>query len=73
VITLAFIPLAVLISQIETLMVSIGQDPEASRQAGIYARSYLPALYLMGMFDCQRRFLNALGKSSVPMIAQAVG
>jgi len=68
-----FIPIAALLSNIEFLLLSIGQDPGASHQAGLYAWSYLPALYLMGIFDCERRFLNALGKSNAAMIGQAIG
>ena len=33
---------------------------------------YLPGLYILGLNDCQRRFLNSLGKNSVPLISQMV-
>jgi len=33
----------------------------------------MPGLYLRGLYDAQRRFLNALGKSKVPLYFQVFG
>lgn len=38
-----------------------------------YTLAYLPGLYLAGLFDSERRFLNNLRKNQVPLIAIASG
>ena len=70
--TIFFIPLIFLFFQVEAILLYLGQDAEASRYAQIYAIYFLPGLYMQVLGDIQRKFLNSLGKNSVPMIAQAI-
>lgn len=48
------------------ILTSIGQNKEASEYAQLYINWYLPGLYVAGLIDAQRRFLNCLELSDVP-------
>ena len=54
-------------------MVSIGQDAKTAKYAQEYIFAYLPGLFIMGLFDGHRRFLNSLGRSNDPLAFQIVG
>jgi Na+-driven multidrug efflux pump len=38
-----------------------------------YIIAYMPGLFLNGLFDGQRRFLNSLGRSDDPLLFQFIG
>jgi hypothetical protein len=48
--------------------VAIGQNPQVANYAQHYIIAYMPGLFLNGMFDGQRRFLNSLGRSDDPLL-----
>jgi len=54
-------------------MVFIGLDPEVSEFAHRYNMIYLPALYIAGLTDAQRRFLNSIKRPMITMVAQFIG
>lgn len=60
---LTFIPVTLILMQTEDFFKLLGQDDKVAHCARIYAISYLPALFAIGMIDLQRRFLNLFGKT----------
>lgn len=68
-----YIPITLLLINIETLLVSLGQDKEASKYAAQYMLAYLPGLYLQGFSDLHRRYLNCMGYSKMPFICLIIG
>ena len=70
VLTMCFVPIAILLTQSERILLMAGQDKAVARYAAQYIMAYLPGLYLMGMIDIQRRFLNTLKEYTNVMIIQ---
>ena len=58
--TLAYLPLAVLLSFSYQILVSIGQDEAVATYAHAYIVPMIPAMYFLGLFDLERRFLTCL-------------
>ena len=63
----SFIPVAVILSNAQYILVAIGQNPQVANYAQHYIIAYMPGLFLNGMFDGQRRFLNSVGRSDDPL------
>ena len=68
-----FVPIAMLLGFTENILLAAGQDERVSYFAGLYVKCYLPGLFLQVMNDTQRRFLNALGKTVIPLCTQVIG
>jgi MATE family multidrug resistance protein len=49
-------------------LVFLGQDPEVSEIASLYILYLFPAMFLFGLFDANRLFLNCLGEETVATI-----
>ena len=65
---LAFIPIIVILTNIDRVLVSIGQDPGISKYARDYIVGQLPGLVMQAQFDCIMRYLSAYKKSYIPML-----
>jgi Na+-driven multidrug efflux pump len=70
--TCAFVPISITLMQSKSILLYFKQDQKVAEYASTYIMCYLPGLYILGLNDCQRRFLNSLGKNSVPLISQIV-
>mmetsp|Transcript_5539 Transcript_5539/g.8708 ORF Transcript_5539/g.8708 Transcript_5539/m.8708 type:complete len:173 (-) Transcript_5539:639-1157(-) len=68
-----FFPLSIILLNCKTILIAIGQNETVSHLAQQYITTYLPGLILMGLIDGQRRFLAAMGRTTVAMYVQAVG
>ena len=69
ILTAIFIPLAILLSFSEPILITLGQDPIVSKHAHSFILATLPALYFYVMFDLTKRFLNCMTISFVPATA----
>lgn len=69
ILTLVFIPIAILLSFSEPLLVKLGQDPLVSEYTQSFIVILLPSIYLRCIFDLIRKFLNCMRASWVPMTA----
>ncbi|MQM07075.1 hypothetical protein Taro_039910 [Colocasia esculenta] len=58
VLTLVSIPLAFIWACTGNILMALGQDPEISREAGLYARWMIPSLFAYGLLQCHVRFLQ---------------
>ncbi|OMO51516.1 Multi antimicrobial extrusion protein [Corchorus olitorius] len=58
VLSLISIPLAIILASAESILAAIGQDPEISRAAGVYARFMIPSLFAYAILQCLLRFLR---------------
>ncbi|KAK8939855.1 MATE efflux family protein 5 [Platanthera guangdongensis] len=58
VLTLVSIPVAIFWCYTSQVLIALGQDPEISMEAGLYARWLIPALFSYGLLQCQARFLQ---------------
>ena len=72
ILTTMFIPLAIILTFSEQILVTVGQDPLVSSYASDFIFFTLPASYCYCMFDLTKRFLNCMTISWVPMTAQIV-
>ncbi|KAM7511713.1 hypothetical protein LguiB_010588 [Lonicera macranthoides] len=58
VLLLASIPLACIWANAGQILVFLGQDPEISAQAGLYARFMIPSIFAYALLQCHIRFLQ---------------
>ncbi|KAH7658564.1 multidrug resistance protein MATE family protein [Dioscorea alata] len=72
VLTLVSIPLAVIWTHTAEILASLGQDPEISAQAGIYARWMIPVLFAYGPLQCLSRFLQTQNNVVPLMISSGI-
>jgi multidrug resistance protein, MATE family len=50
----------------------LGQDPRVLSQMQIYITTYLPGLFFYAQADLQRRFLNSMGITAIPLFTQVL-
>lgn len=72
VLTLVSVPLAVIWTYTGEILASLGQDPEISAQAGIYARWMIPVLFAYGLLQCLTRFLQTQNNVVPMMISSGI-
>ncbi|XWS60909.1 hypothetical protein CRYUN_Cryun07bG0078900 [Craigia yunnanensis] len=58
VLSLIGIPLAIILANTGSILAAIGQDPEISQAAGVYARFMIPSLFGYAILQCLLRFLR---------------
>ncbi|OVA14233.1 Multi antimicrobial extrusion protein [Macleaya cordata] len=58
VILLVSVPLAFIWANTGPILLAVGQDPEISAEAGIYARFMIPSIFAFGLLQCYVRFLQ---------------
>ncbi|KAL6331663.1 hypothetical protein AAG906_014313 [Vitis piasezkii] len=67
VLLLVSIPVAFIWSNTGYILASMGQDPEISAEAGLYARFMIPSIFAFALLQCHIRFLQAQN-NVVPMM-----
>ena len=67
--TIIFLPLMLVLLFTKPILGALGQQEEVIEHAYTYVISNLLSVYLLGMFDLTKRFLNCLKTTWVPMIA----
>ena len=55
--TFVFIPMAILLYNVEYLLLWVKQDPSTAHYASMYSRQMIPAIYLLHLVDVQENFL----------------
>ena len=73
VLLICFLPISAALLLTERVLVAIGQDKTVARYAGLYTLYYLPALFVQGLVDSQRRLLNCLKRNTCTFLVQACG
>ncbi|KAF8399057.1 hypothetical protein HHK36_014923 [Tetracentron sinense] len=59
VLLLVSVPVAFIWANTEYILIGLGQDPDISKGAGLYARYMIPMLFSYGLLQCLVRFLQA--------------
>ncbi|KAI3910485.1 hypothetical protein MKX01_034879 [Papaver californicum] len=72
VLSLASIPLAFVWGNVEKILLAVGQDPEISFAAGVYARFMIPSIFAYGLLQCEVRFLQTQSIVFPMMISSAI-
>ena len=67
--SLVYLPLALLLSFSYDILIAIGQNHDVAMYAHEYIVPMIPAMYFLGLFDLERRFLTCLQYSQAPMVA----
>ncbi|KAK9275013.1 hypothetical protein L1049_022271 [Liquidambar formosana] len=67
VLLLACIPLAFIWANAGHILVFLGQDPEISAEAGLYARFMIPSIFAYALLQCHVRFLQSQN-NVIPMV-----
>lgn len=70
-VTAMFIPIGVILWNIEFILTSLGQQEAPAKYCQLYLRTAMPALYLNCVSLSLTIFLTAMENSLVPMIVQA--
>lgn len=70
--TIAFFFLMGLIMNAEQILIYLGQRRQISSLTQEYLMYYIPGIYMYGICDLYRRFLNCFQKNLLPMISFAV-
>lgn len=58
VLSIVSIPLAFVWANTGTILVTLGQDPEISQEAELYARYMIPSIFAYGLLQCLVKFLQ---------------
>ncbi|KAL9659002.1 hypothetical protein QQ045_028261 [Rhodiola kirilowii] len=58
ILTIVSIPLAFIWANTRAILTFLGQDPEISYEAGLYAQYMIPSLFAYGLLQCLIRFLQ---------------
>ena len=72
VLALVGVPLAVIWAYTGEILAALGQDPEISAQAGVYARWMIPVLFAYGLLQCLTRFLQTQNNVVPMMISSGI-
>ncbi|KAI3844287.1 hypothetical protein MKW92_023034 [Papaver armeniacum] len=72
VLLLVSIPLAFVLANTGRILIAVGQDPEISAEAGVYARYMIPCLFGYGLLQCHVRFLQTQNIVFPMMISSAM-
>lgn len=70
--TLSFVLLSIPLCNAKTILVNLGQAEHISALTEQYLIFYIPGIYMYGMCDLYRRYLNCFKKNFLPMISFAV-
>ncbi|MQL69810.1 hypothetical protein Taro_002129 [Colocasia esculenta] len=72
VLTLISIPVAFIWASTGDILLLLGQDPEISSEAGLYARWMIPSLFAYGLLQCYVRYLQAQNVVFPMMISSGI-
>lgn len=72
VLLLVCIPLALIWANAGHILVFLGQDPEISAEAGLYARFMIPSIFAFAILQCHVRFLKTQSKVTPMMVSTGV-
>ncbi|KAI3836138.1 hypothetical protein MKX03_028117 [Papaver bracteatum] len=72
VLLLVSVPLAFVWANTGSILIAVGQDPEISAEAGVYARYMIPSLFAYGLLQCHIRFLQTQNIVFPMMISSAM-
>lgn len=73
VLILYFIPVSFILLNLESILRALKQDPITSDFAGKFVKIYLPSIFMLGLNDGTRLFLNSFGLSRIPFLVLIVG
>ncbi|TNV79111.1 hypothetical protein FGO68_gene194 [Halteria grandinella] len=71
-VSIVMMPLAIILYNTETIFGLMGFDYEASHQAQLYIYLMIPAVYILGLCDANRRLLSCMGYQNIPMAIQLI-
>ncbi|KAG6705679.1 protein DETOXIFICATION 16-like [Carya illinoinensis] len=72
VLLLVCIPLALIWANAGHILVFLGQDPEISAEAGLYARFMIPSIFAFAILQCHVRFLKTQSKVAPMVVSTGV-
>uniref|UniRef100_A0A7N0TBD0 Multidrug and toxic compound extrusion protein n=1 Tax=Kalanchoe fedtschenkoi TaxID=63787 RepID=A0A7N0TBD0_KALFE len=72
ILTTVSVPLAFIWANTSTILTTLGQDPEISHEAGLYAQYMIPSLFAYGLLQCLVRFLQTQNIVFPMMISSGV-
>ncbi|XXG59645.1 hypothetical protein AAC387_Pa04g1694 [Persea americana] len=72
VLIIASIPLSVIWAYMGSILVCMGQDPEISMEAQLYARWMIPSLFAYGALQCNIKFLQAQNNVFPMMLSSGI-
>ncbi|KAI3970194.1 hypothetical protein MKW92_015314 [Papaver armeniacum] len=72
VLLLVSVPLAFIWANTGRILIAVGQDPEISAEAGVYAGYMIPCLFAYGLLQCYIRFLQTQNIVFPMMISSAI-
>ena len=70
--TILFIPLVSILLFTRQILTLLGQEETVVEYAHTYIMVNLLSVYMLGMYDMTKRFLNCMQSTWVPMVAQVV-
>jgi MATE family multidrug resistance protein len=68
-----FLPITIFIFYSEKILISVGQDEIATKYAYQYNMATFLGLFLTSLQDCEKRYLNSMSRTKVPMYCNILG
>lgn len=65
-----FVPTSTILYSVESVLLSVGQDPSASAYAAQYIRMVIPGLFMQTLFTSTSIYLSAMERMFIPMAIQ---
>jgi len=53
------IPIAIIFSLSDKILIGLGQDPQVAKSAQVYCTILIPGVWALGQFDATKKFLSA--------------
>jgi len=64
------IPIIIIFSLSDKILVGLGQDPQVSHISRVYVTILIPGVWALGQFDATKRFLSAQYSTQIPVWVQ---
>ena len=66
------VPIIIIFSLSDKILVGLGQDPEVSHISRVYVTILIPGVWALGQFDATKRFLSAQYSTDIPVWTQLI-
>jgi len=70
IVTVVMVPIIIIFSLSDKILVGLGQDPEVSHISRVYVTILIPGVWALGQFDATKRFLSAQYSTDIPVWTQ---
>lgn len=68
--SVVMIPILIIFTMSDKILIGLGQDPVVSKTAQVYCTILIPGVWALGQFDATKKFLSAQYSTQIPVWTQ---